>query len=91
MSQIESDARKAIGSEQAKDMAPLTGKAGIEFEREALLMFYNALDEQRHIAGVMIGLESNPALKKFLESTQGQLDERYRKVGALLDRRYFAH
>ena len=91
MSQIESEARKAIGSDKAKDLAPLVGKAGIEFEREALLMFYDALNEQRHLVAIMVGLESSPALKEFLESTQAQLDQRYTKVGALLNRRYFVH
>ncbi len=91
MSEIESDERKAIGADQAKDFAPLTGKSGVAFEREALLMFYNALDEQRHLTGVMIGLEADPALKKFLETTKGQLEARYGKVGALLNSRYFTH
>jgi hypothetical protein len=91
MSHIESEARKAIGADQAKDMAPLAGKSGVEFEREALLMFHDALNEQRHLAGVMVGLESSPALKTFLESTRSQLDERYAQVGALLNRRYFVH
>jgi hypothetical protein len=91
MSPIESEERKAIGADEAKDMAPLAGKSGIGFEREALLMFYNALNEQRHLTEVMVRLESDPGLKKFLESTQAQLDERYKKVGTLLDRRYFSH
>jgi hypothetical protein len=39
MSEIEGDERKAIGADLAKDFAPLTGKTGVEFEREALLMF----------------------------------------------------
>jgi hypothetical protein len=91
MSAIEAEERKAIGTDMAKDFAPLVGKSGIEFEREALLMFYNSLDEQRHLTGVMIGLEKNPALKTFLETTHGQLEERYKKVGVLLNRRYFTH
>jgi hypothetical protein len=89
MSQIEADARKAIGVDQAKDFAPLIGKTGVAFEREALLMFYDALNEQRHLTGVMVGLETDPALTKFLETTKAQLDARYAKVGALLNRRYF--
>jgi hypothetical protein len=89
MSEIEGDERKAIGADLAKDFAPLVGKTGVKFEREALLMFYNALNEQRHLTGVMVGLETDPGLKKFLETTKGQLEERYAKVGALLDRRYF--
>jgi len=68
MSDIESAERKSIGTDQSKDFAPLTGKTGVEFEREALLMFYNALDEQRHLTGVMIELETAPSLKKFLEA-----------------------
>jgi hypothetical protein len=89
MSEIEGDERKAIGADLAKDFAPLTGKTGIEFEREALLMFYNGLNEQRHLTGVMVGLETDPALRRFLETTKAQLDAHYAKVGALLNRRYF--
>jgi hypothetical protein len=91
MSQIEADERKAIGADLAKDLAPLVGKTGIGFEREALLMFYNSLNEQRHLVGVMVGLETDPALKKFLETTKAQLEARYAKVGALLNRSYFVH
>jgi hypothetical protein len=91
MSEIESDERKAIGEDLAKDFAPLVGKSGTEFERETLLMFYDSLNEQRHLTGVMVGLETDPALRKFLETTKAQLDERYAKVGELLNRRYFTH
>jgi hypothetical protein len=63
----------------------------LEFEREALLMFYNALNEQRHLVGVMMKKETEPALSKFLDATKAQLDDRYSKVGALLKRRYFTH
>jgi hypothetical protein len=89
MSQIEADERKAIGEDLAKDFAPLIGKTGVAFEREALLMFYNSLNEQSHLAGVMVGLETDPTLKKFLETTKSQLESRYAKVGELLNRRYF--
>jgi hypothetical protein len=89
MSEIQGEERKAIGEDLAKDFAPLVGKTGVKFEREALLMFYNTLNEQRHLTGVMVGLETDPGLRKFLETTKAQLEERYVKVGALLDRRYF--
>jgi hypothetical protein len=91
MSEIEADERKAIGTDQAKEFAPLIGKTGVEFEREALLLFHDALNEQRHLTGVMVKLETDPALRKFLETTEAQLDARYEKVGALLNRRYFTH
>src|SRR5580698_7669397 len=89
MSEIEADERKAIGTDLAKDFLPLTGKTGVGFEREALLMFYDTLNEQRHLTGVMVGLETDPALRKFLETTKAQLEARYARVGALLNRRYF--
>jgi hypothetical protein len=91
MSEIETDERKAIGTDMAKDFAPLIGKTGVEFEREALLMFYDSLNEQRHLTGVMVGLETDPGLRKFLETTKSQLDAHYMKVGALLNRSYFTH
>jgi hypothetical protein len=91
MSQIEAEERKAIGTNTAKDFAPIAGKSGVEFEREALLMFYDALNEQRHLTGVMLGLEPDPGLKQFLETTHEQLEARYSKVGTLLNRRYFTH
>ena len=91
MSEIEGDERKAIGADLAKDLAPLIGKSGVEFEREALLMFYNTLNEQRHLTGVMVERETNPGLRKFLETTKAQLEARYAKVGELLNRRYFTH
>jgi hypothetical protein len=89
MSEIEADERKAIGEDLAKDLAPVVGKTGVKFEREALLTFYDSLNEQRHITGVMLGLETDPGLRKFLETTKAQLDEHYAKVGTLLNRRYF--
>ena len=91
MSEIEGEERKAIGEDLAKDIAPLVGKDGVDFEREALLTFYDALNEQRHLVGVMLGLETEPALRKFLETTKAQLDARYATVGSLLNRRYFRH
>src|ERR1700722_4484698 len=48
MSEIEGEERKAIGEDLAKDFSPLVGKTGVEFEREALLTFYDSLNEQRH-------------------------------------------
>lgn len=89
MSEIEGNERKAIGEDLGKGFAPLVGKTGIQFEREALLMFYNTLNEQRHLVGVMVRLETDSGLRKFLETTKVQLEERYTTVGTLLNRRYF--
>jgi len=90
-SQIEGDARKSIGKDLARDLAPLVGKKGKDVEREALLSFYDGLNEQRHLVGVMQGMETVPGLRMFLQETRVQLDSWYGKIGALLDRRYFLH
>ncbi len=89
MSKIEAETRKAIGEDFAKDIAPLVGKSGVKFEREALLTFDDSLNEQRHLTAVMIERETVPGLKQFLETTKAQLDEHYAKVEALLNKRYF--
>lgn len=91
MSDIEADTRKAIGTDLAKDIAPVIGKSGTDFEREALLNFYNALNEQRHLVRVMLEREKVPALRDFLETTRYELDSRYEKVETLLNRHYFTH
>jgi len=83
------DTRKAIGVDMAKDFAPLVGNTGQAFERELVLMFYNALDEQRHLVGVMIEREPEPGLKSFLEKTKTQLEGKRSKLEELLNRRYF--
>ena len=71
--------------------ARICERLGVKFPgpTRPLLMFYNTLNEQRHLTGVMVGLETDPALRKFLETTKAQLEARYAKVGALLNRRYF--
>jgi hypothetical protein len=89
MSDLEADTRKGIGEDMAKDMAPVAGRSGQAFEREALLMFYNGLNEQRHLVAEMLKLETDSGLHKFLETTKSQLDERYNAIGTLLERRYF--
>jgi hypothetical protein len=91
MSEIEGNTRKAIGEDLAKDLAPVVGNSGVKFEREALLTFSDSLNEQRHLTGVLLKLETDPGLRKFLETTQTQLEERYASVQALLNRRYFTH
>ncbi|WP_428380717.1 hypothetical protein [Nevskia ramosa] len=83
------DTRKAIGIDMAKDFAPLVGNSGVAFERELVLMFYNALDEQRHLVGVMIEREPEPGLKSFLEKIRTQLEGKRSKLEDLLNRRYF--
>ena len=91
MSEIEAAERKAIGLDLAKDLAPVIGKSGPAFERQALLTFLDSLNEQRHLVRVMLERETVPALKDFLETTRYQLDSHHQRVEELLNRRYFTH
>lgn len=91
MSDIEAEERKSMGTDQAKSFVPLAGKTGVPLEREALITFRSALDEQRHLVAVMTAKETNSALKKFLESTHAELNEQYQSVDSLLEARYFTH
>lgn len=89
MPDLLADTRKAIGVDMAKDFAPLVGDTGLKFGRELLLMFCNALDEQRHLVGVMIELEPEPALQDFLAKTRTQLEARRNALQVQLNRHYF--
>jgi hypothetical protein len=53
-------------------------------------MFYNALDEQRHLVGVMLERETDPPLKDYLRKTKDQLETQHGKIEKLLERSYFS-
>jgi hypothetical protein len=91
MPDVESEARKSIGTDLAKDLVPVAGKSGIDFQREMLLMLYDSLNEQRHLVQVMSTREPQPGLKEFLETTKARLDVFHRKVGVELDRCCYRH
>lgn len=91
MSDIEAEARKSLGVDQAKNFAPLAGNTGVPLEREALITFRSALDEQRHLVGVMIDKETSLPLRKFLETTHQELEEHFKQINLLLEKRYFTH
>jgi hypothetical protein len=91
MSDIEAETRKAIGSDLAKDIAPLVGKSGVPLEREVLLTFYESLNEQRHLVRVMADRETDSGLKQFLTTTETQLDTWHAKVATALNRCCFTH
>ena len=48
-------------------------------------MFYNALDEQRHLVSVMVPLETDPGLKKFLETTKAQAGRALRESQSVIE------
>lgn len=89
MPPVMAETRTAVGMDLAKDIAPLTGASGLPFERQLLLTFYYALDEQRHLVGVMIEREPEPGLKQFLQGIKDELEARRLAIGQLLERQYF--
>jgi hypothetical protein len=89
MAKVIAETREAIGTDQFKSFAPLVGQSGVEYERNLLLLFENALNEQRHLTKVLADAEPDAALKKFDEAETTRLDALYARVLALLDRHYF--
>jgi hypothetical protein len=58
---------------------PLRGGSLFRARDNRSTVFYNTLDEQRHLTGVMLGLETDPALRKFLETTRPSWKHAMRK------------
>jgi hypothetical protein len=82
---MESDEYEGRGAD------PLKNRVRAPSPKQELLVLYETLDEQRHLADAMIGLETNPELKRFLETMKRQLDAGYVTVGGLLKRRHLTH
>jgi hypothetical protein len=79
------------GTDEAEDFSPIVREPAVDFEREALLMFYTGLNVQRHLVGIMLDGKTEPAPKRFLESIKAALDECHERIGSSLSRRYFSH
>lgn len=86
---IEARAREAVGRDRVRAMKPIVGETGSRYERDLLLLLQDALDEQRHLLGVMLDDEPNAELKRFLQHSKAQLDALYLRYEDLLEKRYF--
>ncbi len=85
---IEAKRRESGRVEAAKEFLETSGKP---FERLMLLGEWALLWQERHLARTMREAERNPARKAFWEATLKRFDDLYFKVGALLEKEYFAH
>jgi hypothetical protein len=83
---VEVKARESIASETTKVFLASEGK---DFERRLLMKQLSALEQERHIAKVMVGLETADERRAFWERTEQRFGELYAKVEQLLERDYF--
>lgn len=83
---VEVKARESVASATSKELLASEGK---DFERRLLLKQLSALEQERHIAKVMVNLETAGERKTFWENTEHGFGELYAKVENLLERQYF--
>jgi septal ring factor EnvC (AmiA/AmiB activator) len=83
---VEVKARESITDETTKVFLATKGK---DFERQLLIKQLTALEQERHIAKVMIGLETADERRSFWKRTEQRFGELYGKVEQLLERKYF--
>jgi len=84
--EVEQRARRAQYHERLRDML---GASGRDFEREMLLTQYASLDELRHLAAVMVEVETGENRRTFWKEVQTEFDAEYGGVLDLLRRRHF--
>jgi hypothetical protein len=83
---VEVKARESIAGETTKVLLDAKGK---EFERHLLLKQLSALEQEQHIAKVVVGLENSAERRAFWQRTEKRLGELRSKVEQLLERDYF--
>ena len=84
--EVEVKARESITSDTTKVFLATEGK---DFERRLLMKQLSALEQERHIAKVMVGLETADERRAFWTRTEQRFGELYAKVEQLLERKYF--
>ena len=83
---VEVKARESIASQTTNDLLARKGKS---FERLLLIKQLTALEEERHIAKVMVGLETTDERRAFWKRTEQRFAELFGKVEHLLEQNYF--
>ena len=85
---VEVKARESIASDTTK---VLLASKGRDFERRLLMKQLSALEQERHIAKVMVELETADERRTFWKRTEQRFGELYSKVEQLLERQYFCN
>lgn len=84
--EVEVKTRESITAETTKVFLDTKGK---EFERRLLLKQLTALEQERHMAKVMVELETTDERRAFWRRTEQRFGQLYDKVEKLLERQYF--
>lgn len=84
--EVEAKTRESISAQAQDTLLAAKGKA---FERELLLRQLSALEQEHHMAKVMVQLETADERRTFWTRTEKRLGELYRQVKDLLERQYF--
>jgi hypothetical protein len=85
--EVEVKTRESIAAE-AQDT--FLSKSGKEFERELLLKQLSALEQEQHMAKVMVGIETAEERRAFWRQVEKRFGELRGDVDALLRRSYFS-
>jgi len=85
--EVEARMRESVTSDATKSLLTLGGR---EFERELLLKQRGMLNQERHLARVMIAIETAEDRRQFWRSAEIRFTELHGKVGALLEN-YFCN
>ncbi|MBR9814365.1 hypothetical protein GYB61_10985 [bacterium] len=82
--------RQSVYLERGLDLGtPILGRTGHDFERTLLLSLTAAINQQRHLARVMIDHEPSAVRKQWLRDANAVLNARYDAMVAVLERHYF--
>jgi hypothetical protein len=77
---------RSLETEQVKDVLSRSGK---DFERTLLVVLVGFVQQERHLARVMVDAETDANRRRFWTDTQRRFDAEYADALALLERRYF--
>ena len=85
---VEVKTRESVAAETTKTLLDSKGRT---FERTLLLKQLSALEQERHIAKVMVELETADERRAFWRRTEQRFAQLQTKVEGLLERQYFCN
>lgn len=86
---MEKRKRRDIGKDRIIDFAPIVGRGGRDYERTVLISLMNGINHQSHMCKVLAMEEPEASLQKFLSDTEQGYDVFYKRIEALLNKKYF--
>ena len=87
--EIEKKKRKAIRMDRIKDLAPIVGRTGKDYERTILVTEAGLVNSVRFLAEVIKEEEKDAKRAAMMARTKEQFDDLFNRVLKLLDKDYF--